>query len=624
MNKRKFTIYILLLSCLALVTFIGSNISWQLDFTHDKVYTLSSGSQNILNKIDDPVVLKFYYSQGLEDLPVWLKNYAGRVERILEQYEKHADGKLSLEIINPEPDTEEQEEAIRYGLRGQTLPGGEELYFGLVALQAEKSDTIPVFSPDREEFLEYDISQTIFEVQQIVKPKLGLITSLPIIAPVMPNNFMMQQRPSRNWVFGDEMQRTYEVITIEKDVIPDDIDVLAVIHPKNVSKQLEFAIDQFLLQGKPVFMAVDPSSYYERSQQRQASPMNTTSSDLHHLISNWGITFDSAEVVGDFQLAYQLENMASDGGPLRFPVWMTFRKFSSESPAVAQLENVLILESGAFRLHKRGGLTVQPLLQTTEQSGTMMASSLAFTLPDNVAAQINIDKQVRTIAGIITGQFSTAFPKGKPPLPGSVEEEFADVIPEDENNPSLKESVKPGRLVLFCDVDFLADEFSIQRGNFLGMDVVQPINDNIALASNTLDLLGGSDDLISIRGKGNTLRSFTTIEEMRFQANEKFKARLEAVENRVTEIQNSIRDLQGQGQLGNALVASPEVLEAIEKLQVEEANARAERRVIRKELREDIENLGVSLAVLNLLPVPLLLILCGTFFFYRRNKRNKS
>lgn len=616
---KKIGLILLLLVSLILFNFIGNTISSQIDLTDGNIYTLSEGTKKILQRIDEPIYLDFYFSRSIENLPIYFKNYATQVENLLRQYQKASGSKVFLRIIDPRPDSAEEEMAIRQGISEQQMITGDSLFFGLAAIQADQENTLPLFSQEREPFLEYDISQLIYEVQQIEKPTLGLITSLDILPRLPVNPYMPNTAGSQGWVLAQEWGRAYEIETIEGDRIPDGVDVLAIIHPPaDLSNSLKYSIDQFLLQGNSLFIALDPSSYYQRSQQRQPMMMmRGNSSDLPQLLASWGITYDPSQIIGDFNMATPVS------AGLRYPVWLTARDFRSDSPAIAQLEMVQLIEAGSFRLHQEENLSLQPLIQSTSENGELMASSLSFMPPDRIASQITPDQQIRTIAGIVTGNFNTAFREGIPTEDGvkdSEEEVLSDFPGIDEAKKGLLKSAKPGRIVFIADTDFLVDQFTVQRGNFLGTEIVQPINDNLAFCSNLIDLLGGSQDLVSIRGKGNRQRIFSRIDEMQLQAQKRFQSRLEQVEGRVAQVQEKIRELQGKSENSGKLVASPEVLEVIETLRQEEAEARAERRIIRKELREDIESLEMVLAAFNLVPIPLLLLIFGIQFFIRRNR----
>src|SRR5690625_1116399 len=178
---------LLLLLALILVNFIGGLTRIQSDWTENSLYTLSDGSRNIFKEIEEPITLQFYFSRSASSAPVFLKNYATLVEDLLHQYERASRGKIRLEVINPRPDSEEEESAIRIGISSQPLPSGEPLFFGLAAIQADREEILPVFSRQREEFLEFDISKLIHKVQLTDLPKLGIISSLDVFGePASP------------------------------------------------------------------------------------------------------------------------------------------------------------------------------------------------------------------------------------------------------------------------------------------------------------------------------------------------------------------------------------------------------------------------------------------------------
>jgi len=268
---------VLLFVGLVLVNYLASSIPARADLTAESIYSLSPGTKSLLRKIEEPVTLDLYYSKDATGLPIAYKNYATRVQEMLRQYARAAHGKITLNVINPRPDTPAEEHATAAGLTPQVAQtGGEQFFFGLVAIQADQQKTIPAFTPQREQFLEYDLSKLIYSVQQIDKRKLGLLTSLPLqgTSPQqMQMMMMMRQRPTEGQFIVDEWQQSFEVVTVEASAteLPSNLDALAVIHPENLSPKLQFAIDQFLLGGKPVFLCVDPSSeYFKRQGGQQA------------------------------------------------------------------------------------------------------------------------------------------------------------------------------------------------------------------------------------------------------------------------------------------------------------------------------------------------------------------
>jgi len=624
---------VLLLACLILINFIAARLPGQLDLTSQKLYTLSEGSRNLLAKLEEPVTLNFYFSRGLEDLPIAFKNYATRVEELLEQYDEAGGRMVRLNVIDPEPDTEEEDRAIRAGVANQMTPSGGSLFFGLQAIQAEQEATIDFFTLEREPFLEYDISKLIYQVQLLVKPRIGILSSLPVFADY--RNLQGRMAPGnmpQDWAFLQELKYYFEVEEIdpEADALPEDIEVLAIIHPKNLSSQLSYAIDQFLLNGGPVFAALDPSSVYEKENQAggmmgmQAPP--STSSNLPGLLEGWGIQYDENAIIADDYFAATIR--AGQGGmPIRYPVWLQIDEFVEDNPAVAQLSLMLFPESGYFTVpDQKSGLKLTPFVETSAKSGTLPGQSLRFANPENIWQQIDFTEKTYTLAGLISGKFASAFPEGPPEKENENGESASEN--EDSTQPAspqshLQRSITTSNLILVADTDFLADRFSVQVINFLGMRQMQPLNDNIAFMANAMDYLGGSEDLITLRGKGSAHRPFTRVESIQAAAQQEYQARLDELNERLNEVQSQLNQLQQQQRDQKALIASPELQEAIEEFRLQEASLRAERREIRKRLREDIEALDRTLALLNLLAGPLLISLAGFLFFSRRHNRNR-
>jgi ABC-type uncharacterized transport system involved in gliding motility auxiliary subunit len=621
---------VLLFVGLVLVNYLASSIPARLDATAESIYSLSSGTKTLLNKIEEPVTLDLYFSKDATGLPIAYKNYAARVTEMLRQYVRASHGKLVLNVINPQPDSPQEEKATAAGLTPQvSQQGGDQFFFGLVVTQADQQKNIPAFTPQREQFLEYDLSKLIYGVQQLDKPKLGLLTSLPIQGTdpqQMQMMMMMRQQPQPGQYVADEWAQSFNIIKVEQTAteLPAGLDSLAIIHPENVSPKLQFAIDQFLLSGKPVFLAVDPSSqYFKRQGGQQAmmgGPTPNVSSDLPTLLNAYGITYDPQKVVGDLENATQVQTQG--GGVARYPIWLSLRKnnFSQKSLPTAQLSSAMFIEAGSLAQKAGSNLTFTPLVETSAQSGDIASMMLQFAQPDDVSKQITPSGK-KTIAALVTGKFKSAFPDGAP----KDEPKPDDPAKKDEKKPdpakvadSLKESKTTSTLFVIADTDWLFDDYSVRKFNFFGQTAAEPFNDNLAFASNTVEFLGGSQDLISIRGKGTSLRPFDVVRKMEVEAQKQYQDKLTALDARLQQVQTKLSELQGKKTEGNRLVASPEIAKAIEDFQKQSAQMRGERREIRRALREDIDSLENKLLVINLLASPLLVGVFGVWFYRSR------
>ena len=619
---------LLLIAALVLINGLVSFYPAKIDLTEQKVYTLSKGTRSLLKEIEEPITLQFYFSRSIEGLPISFKNYATRVEELLRQYEGAAGSMIHLEIIDPEPDTEEEEAAARAGVQGQSLQNGSAIYFGLAAAQADNQETIAFFTTNRESFLEYDISQLLYTVQQFDKPRMGLLTSLPLQAPpAMP---MPGQPPQQqDQVVIGEWARTFEIVPIQPTdtELPENLDVLAVIHPQGVDPQLVFEIDQHVLKGKPLFLALDPSSRFFKDQAGQSQQFGqmppNMASNLPNLLAAWGVAYDPQQVVGDNALASQV---ITNQGTVRFPVWLTLPadQFNRDLLPTSNLKTMMMIETGSFSLDTSEDLELTPMVMTTSSAGNVASMMLNFTPPNELSRQINPTGEPKVLAGLISGTFSTAFPDGRPSAPEPVGEEDSDDPAPDASEPVLIASARPGTVILIADTDWLLDSYSVRRMNFLGMTALEPLNDNLSFGSSSLEYLGGSEDLISIRGKGTTLRPFIVVQRMEAAAQERYQEELEEVDAKLREVQNELNQLATQQSEGRRLVATPEIQQALDDYRAQEASVRAERRKIRKALREGIERLETVLLLANLLIIPTGILILGISFFTRRNRRQKD
>ncbi len=626
---------ILLLIGLVLVNYLASSIPVRIDATAESIYSLSDGTKKMLGKIDEPVSLDLYFSKDASNLPIAYKNYAARVQEMLRQYVRASRGKLTLNVVHPRPDTPEEEKATASGLTPQVAQqGGEQFFFGLIVTQADQQKTIPAFTPQREQFLEYDLSKLVYSVQQIDKRKLGLLTSLPLQGTnpqQMQMMMMMRQQPQPSQMIMTELEQSFKIITVEASAteLPADLDALLIAHPQNVSPKLQFSIDQFLLGGKPVFLAVDPSSQHFKRQSNPQQQMmgqgpQNVSSDLPSLLGAYGVQYDPQKVVGDNENATQVQT--GGGGVARYPIWLSLRgkeAFNSKSMTTAQLNSAMFIESGSISKKEGATVTFTPLVETSAQAGDIASMMLQFAQPDDVAKQITPSGK-KTIAALVTGKFKTAFPDGAPKEEKPADDPTKKDAPKKEEpkpaGDSLKESKNTSTLFVIADTDWLFDDYSVRKFNFFGQTAAEPFNDNLAFAANTVEFLGGSQDLISIRGKGTSLRPFTVVRKMEAAAQKQYQAKLTELDTRLQQVQTKLSELQGKKGEGNRLVATPEMAKAIEDFQKQQAAMRGERREIRRALREDIDRLENKLLVVNLLATPLLVGVFGLWFYRSRRK----
>lgn len=614
----------LLLLILILTNMLASLLSWKVDLTDGKLFTLSAGSKALVQKLEEPIVLDYYFTRDVEGLPIRFKNYATRVEEMLRQFAGASSGMIKLNIINPKPDTEEEEAANSAGVSGNPMQNGQTLYFGLSLTQADNQEGIPVFDPSKEEFLEYDVAKALYTVQQWDKPVIGLISGLPVVGT--PQFFPGQQPQNPDWVFVEQLRQTFEISQIDNaSDWPSLIDILLVIHPVDLEEALLYEIDQYLLQGRPAIIAVDPASGFQKDQQRQAmmmgQPAQNVSSTLRRLFAAYGIDFDDSQLVVDMANAASVQTQT---GPIKMPTWLHVNQYAlnADEFILSGLDSLHIIEAGSFAASEESDLELTPLIQTSPQAGAFFAMMADRIGPMQMASQITPAGEPLTMAGFLRGPLKTAFPEGKPVEETSEdEEEPSSAATPQEPEDFLSNSTNPCNILLFADTDWLQDRYSVRRLNFLGMDAIQPLNDNLNLLGNAVEFMSGSRDLISIRGKGNSLRPFLVVDRIERQAQIEYQQKYDEINAEVQEFEARIRELQSQQRESNTLILTPELRKEIQELNENAAEKRRERREVRKKLREKVENLGFTLAVSNLTVIPLLVFAAGVVFFIRRHKR---
>ena len=628
--RAKALAIVLLFVGLVLINYLAASLPFRGDVTAESIYSLSGGTKTLLGKVEEPIALELIFSKDAAGLPIGYKNYAVRVQEMLRQYVRASRGKISLKVVNPRPDTPEEERATAAGLTPQMAQqGGEQFFFGLIVTQADQQKTVPAFMPQREQFLEYDLSKLIDGVQHLDKPKMGLLTSLPLKgtdpqqAQMM---MMMRQQPQPGQHVATEWDNAFKVITVEATAteLPPGLDLLVVAHPQNLSPRLQFAIDQFLLAGKPVFLAVDPSSqFFKRQAGQQAmmgGPQPNVSSNLPTLLDAYGIVYDPQKVVGDLENATPVN--VGNGATARYPIWLSLRKpnFSAKALPTAQLNTAMFIEAGSLSQKTGSALTFTPLIESSAQSGDIPSMMLQFAQPDDVAKQLTVSGK-KTIAALVSGKFKSAFPEGAPKDDKPAEgDKKAPATPPAKEGAALKESMGTSTLFVIADTDWLFDDYSVRKFNFFGQTMADPINNNLAFAANILEFLGGSPDLISIRGKGTSLHPFDVVRDMEVAAQKKYQTKLTELDSRLQQVQAKLSELQGKKTEGNRLIATPEMAKAIEEFQKQSAAMRGERREIRRALREEIDHLENRLLALNLLATPLL-VGAFSFWFYRARKK---
>ncbi len=595
-----------------------ANLPLRLDLTADRFYTLSDGPKAVLAKLDRDVTLKYYVSTSAADMPMQLKTYATRVENLLREYERAAKGRLVLEVYDPKPDSDAEEWAQRYGVEPQTVnPFGNPVYFGVVAVCGDDETVLGALSPRTESTLEYDLMRLVTRVAWPEKPVVGVLTSLAGVVGGGAANPMMRQmgqQPSPGWAAFAELAKDYDVreIPTSAEKIDDDVKTLVVVHPKNLSDAALFAIDQFVLRGGKLIACVDPFSVKDMIAARaKQNPMmmqaagGDAPSTLGKLFDAWGVTFDVTKVTTDLESATKLND--GRGGVDDNPAFLSLTQANMDKGdlLVAQLSQVMFPFAGAFAFAPKDGsdLRFEPVITTSQDhSASIDRSILQFGGDTSKAAP---DGRARVLAARLSGTFRTAFPDG---VTGTTNELAT----------ALKEGA--GRVILFADTDFLADEFCVQVMKTPFGSIPRLINDNLTLFSNVIEQFAGREELIGVRSRGVTERPFTVVNELEAKAMQKGQSQAAAFEEELQATRERLAALQQQKSGDERFILSAEQQDEIQRLRKAEAKTRKQLKEVRKALTHDIDALGLRLKVVNIGLMPALVVLLGLLRGFLRRR----
>jgi ABC-type uncharacterized transport system involved in gliding motility auxiliary subunit len=580
----------------------------RLDLTQNRLYTLSDGTAQVLRGLNDPVTLRLFYSRRLgAEIPAY-GAYADRVRAMLDEYVAVAGGRLRLEVLDPEPFSETEDRAQALGLQGVPVDqSGEQVWFGLVGTNLlDDERTIPFFQPDRERFLEYDLTRLVWELSNPTRPVLGVMSSLPLNGD--PRALMMRQPGvGQPYVVMNQLRQFYTVrdVPLDAQVIEPDVQVLLVAHAQNLSDATQYAIDQFVMRGGRLIVMVDPHSESQASRPSPGQPpASDTASNLDRLLNAWGIEAPSNQVVLDQRGAWRVRADPRDRiQAVDYLAWFNVPQagLSSSEIATAQLSQVTVASAGEVRRREGASIEFVPLITGSERSQMVDAARVRQEpSPARLLADFAPDGRARVIVARVRGQLTSAF-DGPPPPPEGAER------PADF--PAYRARTEgPANLIVANDADILEDRFWVRVQDFFGQQVATPFSDNGALVINLADSMAGGEALVGLRSRGESLRPFEMVEDIRRGAEAQFRQTERGLQERLEATERRLRELrQGpQGQQASAVI-TPEQRAEIDRAREEIRRTRSELRQVQLELRRDIEGLENRLRLLNIVLVPALL-----------------
>jgi len=619
---------IALLAVLILANYVFSTFKQRVDLTDGKLYTLTDGTRAVLEKLDSPVRIRYYFSQGESNVPLPIKAFGRRVEDLLTEFRQQSNGRVVVEKLDPQPDSEAEDSAELDGVEAQVMPTGDRFYLGIAVSYAGQRLVLPALSMDREELLEYDLTRAIARAASPEKPVIGVMSAMPLFG-----SRGSPQRgipPADKQVLISELERDFTVrrLAMDSETIAEDVKVLLVIHPRDIQDKTQYAIDQYVMRGGKLIAMVDPFSYFDAQYAPQAANGTAgTSSAMSKLFTAWGIGFDGSRVLADTR--YQ-----SGDGARAMPTVLTLLgdAFNKDDVATRRLSNLLMPFAGAFTGTPADGLT-QTILVKSSKLSQLVDTADAIKAGEAALSGFKPSDIEYPVVLKLTGKFKTAFPDGKPveqtkdengqPVARPAPKPAAKADPAAKPEPvALKESGE-NAVVLIADADFVNDGAAVQIQEVFGQRIVVPSNGNLALTQALVEQFAGDPNLITVRSRAVALRPFTVIRDMEAQAQQAYTGKIKELETQLKQSTEKLQALQQSRAPGqqNSTILTPEQQAEIDNFRQVAAEARRELKEVRKDLRAESESLQFWTKVANIAAVPLLVALAGLILAIYRRKR---
>lgn len=659
----------------------GSSIGnfLRFDLTQDKLYTLSQGTRNIIDRIDGdkPVTVRLYASSDDRVMPPILRNYSRSIEDLLNEFRKAGAGRLVVEKLAPNPNTDEEDKAAADEVQG--IPAnndGDKFYLGIAIECLDQKEVLPFLNPNDETKLEYNLARSIQKVSKKGKPVVGVMSPLPIMgsgANTMP--FQQQQNQQPAWVIVQQLKMDYDVreVPMTVDKIDADIGVVLLVHPANIEDTAVFALDQFVLRGGKLIAFVDPKSVVAEhfGQQQMQNPMMrgqanmiNPQSDLKKLFTAWGVGHDADQLVID--MGYRA-NMGGRQNPTA--IMLNQKALNRDDRLTKDLNSLFMLTSGTFSITKTDGIEATVLASSSEVSEAV-ASVEADKANRGELQSFSPGGRNLPLVVRLSGKFKTAFPDGAPPKaapapggpggPGGMPPGMPPGFPregggaQDEAKPAVAPApapvVKPapagaapapaaapaapkaddkpkadylkesknndGIVLLFGDADMIYDGLCLEKDPFGG---VHESNGNLPMLLGAIELFSGGGDLISVRNRASTTRPFTTMEKKKAAVEEQFRPQMSKLSGELEEATRELSNLRGKfDKKTQRVIIDPSSQDKINNWQGKQVAIQKEIGNIKKQQRKAIDWEEMKIKLFNIFLMPLVVVAIGLILAMNR------
>jgi ABC-type uncharacterized transport system involved in gliding motility auxiliary subunit len=589
-----------------------ANISFRsarIDLTQNHLFTLSPGTLNVLSHIEEPMTLRFFYSRTLASNYPGIRAYAGRALDMLQEMRDRSRGKIILEVIEPEPYAESEDLAQSLGLKGAPTADGDIIYFGLVGTNlVDGMEAIPFFADERQPYLEYDVMRIVQALSQPQKPKLGIVTNLPMDTGSGGLVAAMQGQ-SQPFMIYEELRQRFDLEFLEPDFtkIPDEVGVLMLAHPKPLAQAALYAIDQFVMRGGRVLAFVDPHSEVSLATGASGEPVKnyTEASDLGPLLAQWGVLYDPSRIVADRGIAMQVRSSTDPRNPVsNYVLWLSVpaTNLDRKDVVTASLGHLNLGTVGEFLPASGAGTRFTPLVWSSDDAALLdLAKIMEGSTPEELLRNFVPDGQRHVIAARVSGPLKSAFS-----------------APSAEAS-HLASTKSDANIIVFADSDLFDDRFWVRTQGQGGERVAEPVADNARFVLSALDNLMGSDDLISLRARSRIDRPFVVVENLRRQADARFLTEQDRLQARIANAEQRLTALQA----GSEGIPKDRIASETARFRADLLESRKALREVQLNLRRDIDALGTRLRVVNVILMPAIVVLAAILLLvWRRSRRS--
>jgi len=592
-------------------------VNKKIDLTTDKLYTVSENTKSIIKNLSEPINIKLFFSNSLSKELSQIRDYEKRVRELLMSYKKISNKNITIEIIDPRPFTDQEDLANVYGIQGLQLnEEGERFYFGAVfSNSVDDTTVIPFFELDREQFLEYDLTKTIYNLANTSKPNIGLISGLPLVGRV--NNSQGNAQYERPFFIYQTLSEFFNVIDLSLEVseIPQNVDQLLIVHPKNLSDVTLYAIDQFVMTGKGVTIFTDPFSEFDNNLSKPESEKDFSNSNLSRLFTSWGFDMKPGMVIGDIVNGRKVSlGPSNDQKIVTYVLWLAIQQnlLSNTDIITSNLDYIFLKSAGSIEnLNTNSSLVIEPLIRTSKESMLIERYKMQFRAdPEQLLKDFESQDKSYIIGARIKGELDSAFT-------------MEDIKKIELDTKQHINNIKDANIILFADTDLLSDNTWISEQDMFGRNSITPIADNGRMVVNSIESMSGGRNLIGLRGRGSSNRPFLVIEDLQKKAELSFREKQISLQNELQGTEDKLKEIQSN-QLGSSESKTSEQNKAIEEFQRKILSIRKQLRDVQRQLNADIERLENNIKILNIWTMPLIVIILYFFIKVFTEKRRKE